>query len=134
MLGEALDRAALAGCVPALEDHDDPLAGLLDPALHLEQFDLQQPLLKFVLAAVQPLGVGVALAPGVDRVTLRADQDRVVHLVPRPACGQAVPFERVVLEVLQAGDDLLQVHHGVDVEVVVAAHGSIPTRAAGGAM
>ena len=42
MLHEALDRAALAGGVAPLEDHHDPLAGLLDPILRLEQFHLQR--------------------------------------------------------------------------------------------
>jgi hypothetical protein len=44
VLGEPLDRAALAGRVAPLEDDDDFLAGVLDPVLQLDQFDLQQPL------------------------------------------------------------------------------------------
>ena len=41
VLHVALDRAALARGIAALEQHDDPLAALLDPALRLEQFALQ---------------------------------------------------------------------------------------------
>jgi len=41
MLHEPLDGAALAGGVAAFENQDDLLAGLLDPFLDLEQFDLQ---------------------------------------------------------------------------------------------
>ena len=44
VLGESLDRVALAGCVAALEHHDQPLTGGLDPVLKLRQLDLQQPL------------------------------------------------------------------------------------------
>ena len=42
MLHEALDRAALAGGVAALEQHDDLLAALLDPVLRLQEFGLQR--------------------------------------------------------------------------------------------
>jgi len=42
MLHEAFDRAALAGGVAALEQHDNALASLLDPVLRLQQFDLQR--------------------------------------------------------------------------------------------
>jgi hypothetical protein len=41
ILGDPLDRAALARCVTTLEDHDDPGASGLDPFLHLDQFGLQ---------------------------------------------------------------------------------------------
>ena len=41
VLHEALDRAALAGGVAALEQDDDALAGALDPALRLQQLALQ---------------------------------------------------------------------------------------------
>jgi hypothetical protein len=42
VLHEALDGAALAGGVAALEQDDHALAGFLDPGLQLEQFDLQR--------------------------------------------------------------------------------------------
>jgi hypothetical protein len=48
VLHEALDRAALAGGVAALEQDHHLLAGLLDPGLQLEQLDLQAVLLLFV--------------------------------------------------------------------------------------
>jgi hypothetical protein len=73
-----LDRTALAGRVAALEQHHDPLAGVLDPGLHLQQLDLQGPLADLVLLALHPLGVGVVLAPGVDLPTVRAEQQRLV--------------------------------------------------------
>jgi hypothetical protein len=41
MLHEALDGAALAGGIAALEDDDDALARLLHPVLDLEKLDLQ---------------------------------------------------------------------------------------------
>jgi hypothetical protein len=78
VLGEALDRAALARGVAALEHHHQLLAGVLDPALQPEQLDLQLALLDLVLAAVHPLAVGVALAPGVDPVALGVEQLAVV--------------------------------------------------------
>jgi hypothetical protein len=65
VLHEPLDRAALAGRVAALEDDDQPLTGVLDPLLKLQQLDLQQPLLPVVVVAVHPLVVRVALPPGV---------------------------------------------------------------------
>jgi hypothetical protein len=48
VLHEPLDRAALAGRVAAFEQHDEFLAGLLDPFLHLQQFDLKLCLLLFI--------------------------------------------------------------------------------------
>src|SRR5208337_5055047 len=41
MFSETLDRAALSGGVAALEQHDDALSGLLNPALRLEQLALK---------------------------------------------------------------------------------------------
>ena len=51
IFGEALDGAALAGGVAALEKHDDSFAGFLDPGLHFDQLDLQQ----FDLLEIIPL-------------------------------------------------------------------------------
>jgi hypothetical protein len=48
VLHEALDGAALAGGVAALKQHHHLLAGVLDPALGLEQFDLKFGLLLFI--------------------------------------------------------------------------------------
>jgi hypothetical protein len=41
VLGDPLDRPALARGVAALEDHDEPLPGRADPLLHLDQLLLQ---------------------------------------------------------------------------------------------
>jgi hypothetical protein len=44
MLHEALDGAALAGGIAALEQDDDALARLLHPGLQLQQLGLQNEL------------------------------------------------------------------------------------------
>lgn len=62
-LGEPLDGAALARGVPALADHHHALAGVLDPALEFEQFDLEDALRPLVLAAAHLLVVRVVLPP-----------------------------------------------------------------------
>jgi hypothetical protein len=54
VLGDPLDRAALAGRVAALEDDDDPGAGGAQPLLHLHQLPLQPVKLGFVRFARQP--------------------------------------------------------------------------------
>jgi hypothetical protein len=74
VLHEALDGAALARSVTALEDDDVPVPVGLAPLLQLEQFDLQQPLLLLVLLAPHPLVVRIALAPGVDDLTAGVQQ------------------------------------------------------------
>ena len=66
VLDEALDRAALAGGVAALEQHHHPLPGVLDPGLHLQQLDLQAAFDDHVLLAAHPLLVRVVLLPGRD--------------------------------------------------------------------
>ncbi len=63
MLGEPLDRTALARRVPTLEDDHDLLTGLLDPRLQLQQLDLQPALLTLVSAARHLLVVRVAVPP-----------------------------------------------------------------------
>ena len=64
MLGEPLDRPALAGGVPALEEEDHLLVRRLHPVLHLEQLDLQRGLLPFVRSAGELPLVGVL--PGLE--------------------------------------------------------------------
>jgi hypothetical protein len=83
--------AALPGRVAALGQDDDPGAGVFDPVLQLQQLDLQQPLGRLVLGAREPLVIRVALTPGVDRGTVRAQQHRVVivGVVDREAGGSA---------------------------------------------
>ncbi len=66
VLHEALDGAALARRVTALEHDDVTQPVRLAPLLQLQQFDLQQPLVLLVLVARHALVVRVALAPGVD--------------------------------------------------------------------
>ena len=65
--------------------------GLLDPVLQLQQLDLQQPLGPLVLLASHPLGVRIALAPGVHRPTVGAHQHRlVVVAIVHPQVRQLV--------------------------------------------
>ena len=91
VLGEALDGAALAGGVAALEHQDDALPCLLDPALELEEFDLQAALLDLVLPALHALRIGVALAPRLDERARRVDQLAVVvPVLVRVLVGQVV--------------------------------------------
>jgi hypothetical protein len=78
VLGEPLDRAALARRVAPLEDHDQPLPGFLDPVLELEQLDLQQPLVLVVLGPRHPLVVGVVLPPRVHGGAVVAQQHGIV--------------------------------------------------------
>ena len=52
VLGDPFDRAALARGVPALEDHDDPGSGRLDPLLHLDQLGLQPQQLRLVQGTI----------------------------------------------------------------------------------
>ena len=59
VLHEALDRPALARGVSTLEQDHDPLPGVLDPRLELEQLDLEVVLLLLVgLAATSGCGTG----------------------------------------------------------------------------
>ena len=101
VLHEALDRAALAGGVAALEQDDDLLPGLLDPGLQLEQFDLQPVLLALValarqqvlvrVAAIAPVGgqLVLALRVGFARAPLLLAQERLRQLpARRPATGR----------------------------------------------
>ena len=92
VLGEALDRASLAGRIASLEQDDDPLPGLLDPVLQLEQLDLEQALFVVVRRAIEAGLVGKVLAPGVQGNAGVIQQDRVVVIVvdDRVALGDAV--------------------------------------------
>src|SRR4051794_15261926 len=78
VLGEPLDGAALTRGVPPLEGHDELLPGVLDPALQLQQFDLQPALRDLVLAALQSFGVRVPLAPRLDQASVGAEELAVV--------------------------------------------------------
>src|SRR6185369_13089680 len=48
VLGDPLDRPALAGRVPPLEDDDHAGAGVLDPLAHLDELFLEQEQLALV--------------------------------------------------------------------------------------
>ena len=60
---------------------DHALAGLLDPRLHLEQLDLEQPLVPLVLRPGHALVVRVTLAPRVQDPAVRPQQQRVVEVL-----------------------------------------------------
>ncbi|MEY9490713.1 hypothetical protein RKD26_006507 [Streptomyces calvus] len=82
---EPLDGAALAGRVASLADHDDPLAGVLHPPLHLQQLDLQDAFGPVVLRPADLAVVGVVLPPGLDRGAVGVEEHgplgtAVVHL------------------------------------------------------
>ena len=77
VLHEALDGAALAGCIAAFEQDHDALAGFLGPGLQLEQLHLQTEFLLFVGAAAQQVLVGVAaFAPVIGQLLVRIDLAR----------------------------------------------------------
>ena len=59
MLHEALDGAALAGCITAFKQQHHFLAGVLDPALGFQQFDLQQGLFVLIGGAAHLGLVGI---------------------------------------------------------------------------
>ena len=67
VLHQALDRAALAGRVAALEQDHHTLAGLLHPGLQLEQLDLQAVFLLLVVAPLHQVAVRVAAFAPVGR-------------------------------------------------------------------
>ncbi len=76
---ETLDGAAFARRVPALADHHHAGPGVLDPALQLQQFDLQDPLRPLVLRPPDLPVVGVVLAPGPDRRSGSVQQHRLLR-------------------------------------------------------
>src|SRR4051794_26659763 len=84
VLGEPLDGAALARGVAALEEDQVLGPGVLGPVLELQQLDLQLVLLLLVDVAVEPLVVGVVLAPRLDRVAAGVDEVRVGEVLVVP--------------------------------------------------
>ena len=75
-LGDALDRAALARRVAALEDHHDLQALLLDPVLQPDQLELQLGQPRLVDLALDPLRVrrhGLLLSTARKRTPWRPD-------------------------------------------------------------
>ena len=83
MVHEALDRAALAGGVAALEQHHEPLPRLLRPDLDLEQFGLKPRVLRLIGSAFQQIGIGVF--PGLEGLGYRIGR----RLRGRPGSGRA---------------------------------------------
>ena len=61
MLDDALDRAILAAGVPALEDHQEPVAVFDDVALDLHELDLQRPKRRFVVGVGRPIPIFFAV-------------------------------------------------------------------------
>ncbi len=98
-LGEPLDGAALPGGVAPLADDHDARPGLLDPALHLQQLDLEDPLAPLVLPAAQLPVVGVVLPPGANGGAVGLTQERLFG-----AAGvDAEPFQQGVVGLVDAG-------------------------------
>jgi hypothetical protein len=81
VLGEPLDRAALARRVPSLEQDDKPALLGPDRSLQLQQLDLQQALGPLVLAPAQLRLVGVVLTPGLHGLAVRPGQRRLPALL-----------------------------------------------------
>ena len=87
MLDETTDRATFAGRVATLEQDRHPLAFLLNPALQLDQLDLQRFQFVFIdhsgldLADVQILG---SQQPDESRVECRSESSSVVRYRPPP--------------------------------------------------
>ena len=103
VLGEPLDRAALAGGVASFEDDDVAHSDVLTPVLQLQQLDLQSVLLLLVGVPVKQLVVRVVLPPGLHRLAARVDEQRISALAAshRVSLGdQAVDvLPQVVLDV-----------------------------------
>jgi hypothetical protein len=81
VLGEPLDRAALARRVPALEQDDEPALLAPDPPLQLQHLDLQQALGLLVLAPAELADVGIVLPPGLDGIAVGPGQGRLPVLL-----------------------------------------------------
>ena len=63
MLHETFDGSALAGGVSTLEEHNDTLAGVFDPCLKFQQFDLEMIFLRLVRFAGHQISVRVHTGP-----------------------------------------------------------------------
>jgi hypothetical protein len=50
-LGQRLDDSTFAGCIAALENHDDTSPCLFNPLLHVRQLDVQRSQFPFVFGA-----------------------------------------------------------------------------------
>src|SRR5215469_16092840 len=114
VLGETLDRAALAGSVAALADDHQPSAGVLDVALQLEQLDLQPPLGPLIPLPAEKVAVRVVLAPGLGQLAVPLDQHRAVlalfDAVPELRSQVVEQFGSALVRTL--GCDVLTSHDG----------------------
>jgi hypothetical protein len=81
VLGEALDRSALACGISSFEENDDALTCVFDPVLKLQELDLELPLDHLVVRPGHSLGVGVALPPSVDKATVLPPKHRLVVVI-----------------------------------------------------
>ena len=101
-LRDALDDAALAGGIAALEQHDQAMAGVHHPVLQLDQLALQaQQFAEIALAIGAPVFVGsvFAVQPAIVQFQLQlfiqaVDQIRLQAQLPFQR-GHAVAFECV---------------------------------------
>jgi hypothetical protein len=109
VLHEALDAAALARGVATFEQHDEPLLRLLDPALRLQELDLQQPLRLLVLLATQALVVGIALAPRLHRQAVGADEHGIIDRIEGPPDRQATVEQLGRGQLAQRSDRIRQI-------------------------
>jgi hypothetical protein len=106
VLGEPLDRAALARRVTALEQDDQPALLRPDRTLQLQHLDLQRALLLLVGAAAQLLPVRVVLAERPHGLTVRPEQLRLAVALVVDAQAKLVrqPFQdRIGVSVTAAG-------------------------------
>jgi hypothetical protein len=92
VLHEALDGAALASCVTALEQDHVLGAGFLRSVLEFEQLNLQRGLLILVLVAFHPLVVRVVDTPGLDWIATGIYEIRIRAVL---VVADAVPLSRV---------------------------------------
>jgi len=93
VLHETLDGAALAGGVTALEQRHDALPRFLDPALHLQEFDLELLFMDVVGLTGHPrlVGVGTAAERLTDRFRVLFHGGQAVDLRPRRHPGFVFP-------------------------------------------
>ena len=91
VLHEPLDRAALARGVAALEQHDDLLAGFLDPVLRLQELGLQRQHAVEIgaLGNIRLVGISAGLERAADGVGVVARNLRGGLRPPWKSCAAA---------------------------------------------
>ena len=78
VLVKTLNGAALTSGVTAFEEDDVLLTSFLGPVLPLQKLNLQLPLNRLIFLARHALLVRVAIAPGINPLTVWSDQHRIV--------------------------------------------------------